>query len=117
MGGGTSSAGEGYSRTTPGFTGELGTVLRGTIAGNTGFSKWDAIGDTQGVLRNQATTALQEAMPKIATQQRQAGAYNSTTNTLLQNDLQARIVGQLASTQAQAIKDYAAIGNDNIRAA
>lgn len=117
MGGGSSSSGEGYSKTTPGFMDELGTVLRGTIAGTTGFSKQDALSDVQGVMRQQATSALQEAMPKIAAQQTQAGAYNSTTKQLLSNDLQARITGQLAQTQLGAIKDYAAIGSDQIRAA
>lgn len=116
MGGGSSSSGEGYSRTTPGFMEQLGTVLNARLAGTTGFSKENAIQDTQGVLRQQATTALQESMPKIASQQTQAGAYNSTTKQLLNNDLQARITGQLAQTQLGAIKDYAAIDNDIIRA-
>lgn len=55
-------------------------------------------------------------MPVIARQEISAGAYDSTTKGLLQNDLQARIVGQLAATQSQAIKDYAAIDADRIRA-
>ena len=117
MGGGSKSTGEGFSRTTPGFTDELGAVLRASMEGKSGYSKQDAVADTQGLMRQQATNALQEAMPKIAGMQNSAGAYGSTTKALLQNDLQARIMGQLAATQSQAIKDYAAIDADRIRAA
>lgn len=115
-GGGSSSSGESWSATTPGFTEELGSVLQANLAGTTGFGKQDAIADVHGVMRQQATNALQESMPAIARQQIGAGAYDSTTKGLLQNDLQARIVGQLAATQSQAIKDYAAIDADRIRA-
>lgn len=111
------STGEGFSRTTPGFTEELGAVLRASMEGKSGYSKQDAVADTQGLMRQQATNALQESMPKIAGMQNSAGAYGSTTKALLQNDLQARIMGQLAATQSQAIKDYAAIDADRIRAA
>ena len=117
MGGGSQSTGEGFSRTTPGFTEELGAVLRASMEGKSGYSKQDAVADTQGLMRQQATNALQESMPKIAGMQNSAGAYGSTTKALLQNDLQARIMGQLAATQSQAIKDYAAIDADRIRAA
>lgn len=115
-GGGSSSSGESWSATTPGFMEELGSVLQSNLAGTTGFGKQDAIADVHGVMRQQATNALQESMPAIARQQIGAGAYDSTTKGLLQNDLQARIVGQLAATQSQAIKDYAAIDADRIRA-
>lgn len=115
-GGGSQSAGESWSMTAPGFMAELGSVLQANLAGTTGFGKQDAINDVQGVMRQQATNALQEAMPGIASQQRVAGAYDSTTSQLLKNDLNARIMGQLAATQSQAIKDYAAIDADRIRA-
>lgn len=112
----SSSTGEGWATTTPGFTDELGAVLYQSLTGTSGFTKQDALTDVQGLLKQQATNALQESMPKIAAQQNQAGAYNSTTNTLLQNDLQARIAGQLAATQLDAIKTYAAADNDRIKA-
>lgn len=115
-GGGSNSSGESISATTPGFMEELGTVLNQNLTGQTGFGKQDAINDVYGVMRQQATNALQESMPKIASMQSGAGAYGSTTKELMRNDLQARIVGQLAATQSQAIKDYAAIDADRIRA-
>lgn len=115
-GGGSQSTGESVSATLPGFMKELGEVLNQNLTGQTGFGKQDAINDVQGVMQQQATNALQESMPKIASMQNSAGAYNSTTKELMRNDLQARITGQLAATQSQAIKDYAAIDADRIRA-
>lgn len=115
-GGGSQSSGESVSATTPGFMKELAAVLNQNLTGQTGFGKQDAIADVQGVMQQQATNALQEAMPKIASMQGGAGAYGSTTKELMRNDLQARITGQLAATQSQAIKDYAAIDADRIRA-
>lgn len=116
MGGGSNSSGEGWSRTTPGFTNELGAVLQSSLQGTSGYSKQNAVEDVQGLMRQQATNAMQEVLPKIAGMQNTAGAYNSTTKALLNNDLQARIMGQLAATQSQAIKDYGALESDRIRA-
>ena len=115
-GGGSQSSGEGWSQTSPGFMSELGAVLNRSMTGQSGFSKQDALTDVQGLMKQQATNMLQEALPKIAGTQNAAGAYNSTTKGLLNNDLQGRIAGQLAATQLQAVKDYAAIDADKIRA-
>ena len=115
-GGGSQSTGESWSRTTPGFTNELSTVLNRSLTGQSGFSKQDAVADVQGLMRQQAINTMQEALPKIAGSERVAGAYGSTTKAMMNNDLQARIAGQMMATQAQAIKDYAAIDADRIRA-
>ena len=115
-GGGSQSTGEGWSQTSPGFMSELGAVLNRSMTGQSGFSKQDALTDVQGLMKQQATNMLQEALPKIAGTQNAAGAYNSTTKGLLNNDLQSRIAGQLAATQLQAVRDYAAIDADKIRA-
>ena len=115
-GGGSQSTGESWSRTSPGFMNELGSVLQSNMAGTTGFSKQDAINDVQGVIQQNAINTMQESLPKIAGMQNTAGAYNSTTKNLMGNDLQARIAGQAMATQSQAIKDYAAIDSDRIRA-
>lgn len=104
------------SSTTPGFIEELQAVLADTRAGTTGFTKQDAINDVQGVLRTQATDALQSVMPGIARTQSTAGAYNSTTKELLQNDANARITGQLAKTAADTIAQYQQIQQGNIGA-
>ena len=115
-GGGQQSTGESWSRTSPGFMNELGSVLRSNMEGTTGFSKEDAINDVQGVIRQNAINTMQESLPKIAGMTNTAGAYDSTTKHLLNNDLQARIAGQAMATTSQAIKDYAAIDSDRIRA-
>lgn len=117
MGGGSQSSGEGFSRTDPGFMTNLGAVLNQSMTGTSGFSKQDALKDVQGLMLQQATNMMQESLPKIAGSERAAGAYGSTTRQLLNNDLQARIAGQMMATQSQAIKDYAAIDADRIRAA
>ena len=117
MGGGSQSTGEGFSRTDPGFMTNLGAVLNQSMTGTSGFSKKDALNDVQGLMLQQATNMMQESLPKIAGSERAAGAYGSTTRQLLNNDLQARIAGQMLATQSQAIKDYAAIDADRIRAA
>ena len=97
-----------FSRTTPGFTGELGKVLQSSLNGTSGFSKDDAVADVQGLLKQQATDALQSVMPNIARNTIATGGYNSTTKELLQNDASARITAQLASTLTDTIGKYAA---------
>lgn len=115
MGGGSSSTGEGWSKTSPGFMNELGAILNQSMTGTSGFSKADALNDVQGLMQQQATNMLQKSMPEIARSENAAGAYGSTTKQLLNNDLQARVAGQMMATQSQAIKDYAAIDADRIR--
>lgn len=104
------------SSSDPGFMKELQTVLDRQLNGTTGFTKQDAINDVQGLLRTQATDALQSVMPTIAKADRQAGAYNSTTRELLQNDANSRITAQLANTVNDAIGNYAKIEQGNIGA-
>ena len=115
-GGGSNAQGEGWSRTTPGFTRELGSVLSANMQGTTGFGKQDALNDVQGVIRQNAINTMQESLPKIASGEKLSGAYGSTTRTMMNNDLQARIAGQMAATQVEAIRNYAQIDADRIRA-
>lgn len=119
LGGGTStSSGSSWnsSKSTPGFMTELGTILQRNLDGTGEFSKNQAIADVQGVIRTQAQDALQSALPSIARVNRGAGAYNTTTNTLLENDLASRVNAQLANTQLEAIKSYGQLGNQQIAA-
>ena len=117
---GSSSSSQGsnqsQSSTTPGFIEELSNILKQTQEGTTGFTKQDAINDVGGVLRAQATDALQSVMPSIARTQTGAGAYNSTTKELMQNDANARITSQLAKTAADTIAQYQQIQQGNIGA-
>lgn len=119
LGGGTStSSGSSWnsSKSTPGFMTELGTILQRNLDGTGEFSKNQAIADVQGVIRTQAQDALQSALPSVARVNRGAGAYNTTTNTLLENDLASRVNAQLANTQLEAIKSYGQLGNQQIAA-
>lgn len=104
------------SSSTPGFINELQTVLDRQLNGLTGFTKTDAVNDVQGLLRTQATDALQSVMPTIARSQNAAGAYNSTTKDMLQNDANARITAQLTNTLNDTIANYAKIEQGNIGA-
>lgn len=104
------------SGTTPGFTEQLAATLAERQKSLGGYSKQDAIDDVQGVLKTQATDALQSVMPSIAQAQTASGAYNTTGKELLRNDAQARITSQLVNTQLQAIKDYAGIEQGDINA-
>lgn len=112
---GSQSSGSSSSSSSSGIADWANTFLQQTSAnanyGNRGYSKQSALADVQGVLRQQATDALQQVMPSIAGQQIQSGMYNTTTKQLMQNDANARITSQLAATQLNAIKDYATIDN------
>lgn len=107
--GSSTSTQQSQSSTDPGFMTELQAVLNRQLSGTTGFTKQDAINDVQGTLRTQATDALQSVMPTIARSQSGAGAYNSTTKQLLQNDAESRITAQLAATTQDQIAKYAQI--------
>lgn len=104
------------SGTTPGFTDQLAASLAERQKSMGQYSKQQAIDDVQGVLRTQATDALQQVMPSIAGSQISSGLYGTTTKELLRNDAKARITAQLANTQLQAIKDYAGIEQRDIDA-
>jgi hypothetical protein len=89
-------------------------VLSQWEAGKQGTDQWSktaALSDVQGVLRQQATDALQSVMPSIAKTETTAGAYNSTTRDLLRNDASARITQQLSKTALDAITSYGQLGN------
>jgi hypothetical protein len=89
-------------------------VLSQFDAGKQGTDQWSktaALSDVQGVLRQQATDALQSVMPSIAKTESTAGAYNSTTRDLLRNDASARITQQLSKTALDAITSYGQLGN------
>lgn len=109
---GTKSSGS--SGTTPGFTEQLEQSLTERQKSLGQYGKQQAIDDVQGVLRTQATDALQQVMPSIAQTQTQSGMYDTTSKELLRNDATARITAQLANTQLQAIKDYAGIEQGDI---
>lgn len=104
------------SGTTPGFTEQLAASLAQRQKGLGQYDKEQALADVQGVLRTQATDALQQVMPSIAATQTQSGMYDTTSKELLRNDATSRITAQLANTQLQAIKDYAAIEQGDINA-
>lgn len=114
--GSSSGSTSSFSSSTPGFMTELGSILDRNLKGEGPYSKSAAIADSQGVLRTNAQDALQQALPAIYRSDKTAGAYNSTTNELLQNDLTSRIVAQGQQMQLNAIKDYGTIGNQQIAA-
>lgn len=113
--GSSSTVSSSSSSTNPGFMAELSQVLGKSLNGTSGFTRENALEDVQGLLKQQATDALQTAMPSIAKQSRSAGVYNATTTDLLQNDANARITAQLASTLTDTIGKYAAMDTDRIR--
>ena len=104
------------SKSTPGFMTELGTILNRNLNGEGPYSKSAALSDVQGVLKTQALDAMQSALPQIARTNTSAGAYNSTTQDLLQNDFGARLANQLAATQLDAVTKYGTLGNQQIAA-
>lgn len=104
------------SGTTPGFTEQLGASLAQRQQSFGQYSKQSAIEDTHTALKHQAMDALQQVMPSIAGVQTNSGAYNTTTKAMLHNDAYSRIIGQLANTQLQTIKDYAAIEQGDVNA-
>lgn len=104
------------SGTTPGFTEQLGASLAARQGSFGQYSKQSAIEDTHTALKHQAMDALQQVMPSIAGVQTNSGAYNTTTKAMLHNDAYSRIIGQLANTQLQTIKDYAAIEQGDVNA-
>lgn len=114
--GSSSGSTSSFSSSTPGFMTELGTILDRNLKGEGPYSKESAIADSQGVLRTNAQDALQEALPAIYRPARTSGAYNSTTQDLLENDLASRIVAQGQATQLDAISKYGALGNQQIAA-
>lgn len=100
---------ESSSSSTPGFAGQLESVLNTVMTGWSPYNKGAAQADMTGALRTQASDALQSVMPSIAKSQIASGAYNSTTKNLLQNDAEARIQAQLANSVADNIARYAGI--------
>lgn len=106
----------GLSRTGTQFSTELGDIIRTGMADLGDYSKGSAIADVNGVLKNQALTAMQAAMPQIAKTNTASGAYNSTTKDLLANDFNARLAGQLAETQLSAINTYGGLTNSRLGA-
>lgn len=114
--GSSSGSTSSFSSSTPGFMTELGTILDRNLKGEGPYSKSAAIADSQGVLRTNAQDALQQSLPAIYRPARASGAYNSTTETMLQNDLASRIVAQGEATQLDAISKYGTLGNQQIAA-
>lgn len=104
------------SGTTPGFTEYLNDTLAQRQKSLGGYGKRQAIEDVNGVLQDQAKSAMAAVMPSIAGTQINAGAYNTTTKELLRNDATAQVQAKLMETQLNAIKDYAAIEQGDINA-
>lgn len=108
----STSRGTSTSKQRAGLTAE--EVLSNWNTNKNGTDQWSkssALGDVSGVLRQQATDALQQVMPSIAKTETGRGAYNSTTKELLHNDANARITGQLSKTALDAITQYGQLGN------
>lgn len=91
---------------------QLVNQLAGNIQGGgpVGYSKQDAISDTQGAIANLFRTYQNTVLPKIYGASSKAGAYNSTSQQLLANDAFAATTAQGAALQQQAISDYAKLG-------
>ena len=97
------------SSTNPAFVEEMRNLIGIIGSGSSPYSKQNAISDMSGVASNMARTALEQYMPQITAAPRLAGAYNSTTQTLMQNDLAARTTGSIASAISENINRYAGI--------
>lgn len=117
---GTTTTGQtGTTSQTQGQTGSLAidpainqllTSLFGQVTGGTsGFTKEQAIADSQNALQNLARMAVEQNMPSVLGGGQAAGLYNDTTRTLLNNDLQSRIAAQGAQLIQDNIAKYAAI--------
>lgn len=88
------------------------TSLFGQVQGGLGgFTKEQAIADSQSALQNLARTAVEQNMPSVLGGAKAAGLYNSSTQDLLSNDLQSRIAAQGAQLIQDNIAKYAAITN------
>ena len=110
-------SGTGTSTTTTGVTEpfqQLLAALSKNLTGN--FSKQAAIDDSQGQIRDISKTALEAELPSITSGTKGQDIYNSTTQNLLTNDLQARIQAKGASVVQQNIKNYADITAQNASA-
>lgn len=96
----------------------LTQLFSGVTAGNSGYTKDAAIADSTNVINGMVKQAIDANMPSVLGGGRQAGVYNDTTTTLLNNDLQSRIAAQAANLVQQNINNYAQItGNNNNTAA
>lgn len=97
------------SSTTPAFMDVAQNLINLISSGNSPYSKNAAIADMEGVASNMARRALETHLPSITAAPRLAGAYNSTTESLMKNDLAARTTGEIAGAISENINRYAGI--------
>jgi hypothetical protein len=80
-------------------------MLQSLISGKE-YSKGAAVSDTQGAMENAMKLMMQSGMPDISNALHAQGAYNSSTNNLLTNDLMSRAAGAGAQIQLDQINKY-----------
>lgn len=107
--GSSNQSSQSSSSTNPAFVDEMRNLINMIGSGQSPFSKELAIADMEGVATNMARRALETNLPGITTAPRLAGAYNSTTQSLMQNDLAARTTGEIAGAISENINRYAGI--------
>ncbi len=90
--------------------------LAGGLQGNN-FSREQAVTDIQGTVSNLARSTAETYVPQLASQQRGSGLRSSTTNTLLRNDADARLQGQLSEVIANQIARYGQLQQGQVTAA
>lgn len=107
--GSSAQSSQSSSSTNPAFVPEMQALINLIGSGQSPYSKSAAIADMEGTATNMARRALETNMPGITSAPRLAGAYNSTTQSLMQNDLAARTTGEIASVISDNINKYAGI--------
>lgn len=84
------------------------TSLIATLQGNSAqYSRTNAIADAQGFADQAIKDMTEKGLPAIATQQKSAGAYDSTSATQLSNDLQARTAAAISANTSNVVTQYA----------
>lgn len=93
--------------------GQAGQVVSRAATGGAGavagFTKEDAIADSQALVKNIFTQFQQEQLPQIFAAQGATGGYSSTAAFQLGNEAFGRATANAAGTVADMIKDYATI--------
>lgn len=90
----------------------LPMLLQNLTSGD--FSRESAIKDSQGEVDDIIKQLKDSGIPLISQQQNNAGAYNSTTASLLANDLASRAAGQGALAQGKTIDAYARLQQNKV---
>ena len=82
----------------------------GLSTAKAGFGKADAIRDSRSAVTASINEILNSGISSVFNTDNVAGAYNSTTQLSLANDLAAKAAARGAGVQQKAITDYASIG-------